>query len=377
MLEQFRQRGLNISFSLGRLFDIDIRVHLLFLLWIAFALLQAGPAWLWHLIFLVLLFGLVLLHELGHSLGARRVGGEAHTILLWPLGGLATVSAPMTPSAQAITAAAGPAVNLVFCILSGAYILVATGFNWHYVLINPFGGMVVPPGGYGTVFVALFYQVNALLLSFNLLPVYPLDGGKLLECALWSRMGRFKATQMACQVGIAGAIGFVLWGMMTPGGMLLFIGLLGGFHCYQKLQYLEQGFLVEGFDDANYSGSSRAYSGRSSGVYAGRSHGSYSGRTPPGAGRMGGWSSRLGSRLRLWRLRAQQAWWRLRGTDRDAGQGSSDEHSWLDSVDGLDPRGRELLKKVETKGVHTLTEREREELTNTLRKRREKQEYLH
>ena len=111
---------LNASFKVGRLFDINVRVHILFVIWIAFRLISGGGNWTEHAMFLGMLFGIVLLHEFGHCFGARSVGGDAENILMWPLGGLAYAHAPMTPWAQFVTVASGPAVNAGFCLLSGA-----------------------------------------------------------------------------------------------------------------------------------------------------------------------------------------------------------------------------------------------------------------
>jgi hypothetical protein len=80
---------LNASFQIGRLFDINIRIHILFLIYIAWRLLGAGSGFLLAAIFMAVLFTIVLIHEFGHCFGARSVGGDARDILMWPLGGLA------------------------------------------------------------------------------------------------------------------------------------------------------------------------------------------------------------------------------------------------------------------------------------------------
>lgn len=233
-----------MSFRVGRLFGIDIRVHILFLIWIAWEAVQFhfDPT---ALMLLGMVFGIVLVHEFGHCFGARSVGGDASNILMWPLGGLAFAHAPMTPWAQFVTVAAGPAVNLVFCILSGAYLAFSTGTP-QLLLINPFLGLMLPPGGGLLVFMFIFYQVNLMLLMFNLLPIYPLDGGQLFQCLLWPFMGLRRAMEVACQVGLIGCVGFGLWGLSRGGGgMLIFIAIFGGFTCYQRLQMLKYGMVVD------------------------------------------------------------------------------------------------------------------------------------
>src|SRR5262249_19603130 len=117
------------SFPLGRVFGIAVRVHVLFpvvavvlVLRIAFKKDPAPPEGLWveACWLIAVLFISVLLHEFGHCFGARLVDGDAHEILLWPLGGLANVDVPHTPRANFLATAAGPATNLLICLVTGA-----------------------------------------------------------------------------------------------------------------------------------------------------------------------------------------------------------------------------------------------------------------
>jgi len=237
---------LNASFKVGRLFDINIRVHILFLLFIAWRVIQAGSEWPAVAIFLAVLFGIVLLHEFGHCFGARSVGGHAENILMWPLGGLAYAHAPMTPWAQFVTVACGPLVNLAFCVISGAIVLSQT-HAYELILLNPFRGIFLPPAGISWVgYVWVLYQVNLLLLAFNILPIYPLDGGQLFQCVLWPFVGLQQAMRIACQLGLVGCVGLGLWGLSGSGGsMLLFIAIFGGFTCWQRLQMLKYGMVAD------------------------------------------------------------------------------------------------------------------------------------
>jgi len=236
---------LNASFRVGRLLGIEIRVHILFVIWIAFRLLSDREGWVQEAWFLGMLFGIVLIHEFGHCLGARSVGGDARTILMWPLGGLAFAHAPMRPWPQFVTVACGPLVNLVFCLVSGAYLVAVTG-SFELVLLNPFRGIFVAPLELGLLAYAwIFYQVNLMLLAFNLLPIYPLDGGQLFQTILWPFAGLQRAMYIACQVGIIGCILLGLWGLQGGGGMLIFIAIFGGFTCYQRLQMLRFGMIVD------------------------------------------------------------------------------------------------------------------------------------
>ncbi len=233
------------SIPVGRLFDINIRIHILFVIFIAWRLLSAGGDWPAHALFLALLFGIVLLHEFGHCFGARSVGGDAENIMMWPLGGLAYAHAPMRPWPQFVTVAAGPLVNLVFVITSGAIILVYTQ-QPGLVFFNPFGGLYLLPIDHWIVAVWIFYQVNLLLLAFNLLPIYPLDGGQLFHAIIWPFVGLQRATIIACQVGLVGCGLLVFWSVVGGGGqMLIFIAIFGGFTCWQRLQAAQYGMLAE------------------------------------------------------------------------------------------------------------------------------------
>jgi len=248
------------SFWIGRLAGINVRVHFLFLLYLAFNLLDAGQSWQFELGFFALLFGIVLLHEFGHCFGARSVGGDASEILLWPLGGLAFARAPMTPWAQFVTVACGPLVNLVFCLLSAGMLIALCG-TWEILNFNPLrpisfamiDGLDAVRESRGLTglpdwlpYVGLFYDLNLMLLAFNLLPIYPMDGGQLFQIAMWPAMGLQRSTIIACQVGIAGAIGLAVWGLTRgSGGLLIMMAIFGGMTCFQRLQAAKYGALID------------------------------------------------------------------------------------------------------------------------------------
>ena len=137
------------------------------------------------------LFGIVLLHEFGHALACRSVGGKADTIMLWPLGGIAFVQPPQRPGAVLWSIAAGPLVNLVLApILIGAWILVSinhteTAFN-NAILKLTFDLMAI----------------NIGLFIFNMLPIYPLDGGQILQAILWFFIGQVRSLKVSAAIGI-------------------------------------------------------------------------------------------------------------------------------------------------------------------------------
>jgi Zn-dependent protease len=140
------------------------------------------------------LFLIVLVHEFGHSLACRSVGGRADQIVLWPLGGVAYVDPPSRPGATLWSIAAGPLVNvLLIPILSMAWFL-AKSLNWPEINPNLFNLIVN------------IWVINAILLGFNLLPIYPLDGGQILRSLLWFFLGRARSLLVASGIGLVAVV---------------------------------------------------------------------------------------------------------------------------------------------------------------------------
>ncbi len=155
----------------------------------------------WNIAEYLALFGIVLLHEFGHALACRSVGGRADTILLWPLGGVAYVNPPARPGALLWSVAAGPLVNVVLPVTIGAaFFVLGTGIGSDNV----------------EHFVVVLAAINAILLVFNILPIYPLDGGQMVRAALWFAVGRERSLGIAASLGlIASVLGAALawaWG---------------------------------------------------------------------------------------------------------------------------------------------------------------------
>lgn len=235
-------RALDVSFPVGRVVGIAIRVHVAFPLLVAIFLLADPAAWAWTLRATALLFVAVLLHEFGHCLACRRVGGEADRILMWPLGGLASCRAPATPFAEFVTVAGGPLVSLVLAILPALALLVTIGADAP-ITWNPFRLFSVPYGvGPVAALVADFHAVNWLLFCFNMaLVFYPFDGGRLVQIALWTRLGRSRSLWIATGVGMVGAIGIVAIGLVARSFLLALIGVFGFVTCLQQRRMLAMG----------------------------------------------------------------------------------------------------------------------------------------
>ncbi|MCH7700111.1 MAG: hypothetical protein IID37_00355 [Planctomycetes bacterium] len=245
---------INWSFPIGRLFGIAIRLHLFFVfgaLWIIFQSVpsaDSGMPLYRGLLYgggtAAMLFAIVLLHEFGHCFGARYVGGTADEILLWPLGGLASVAPPHTPSANLVTVVAGPMVNVLFCAVSSFALVLWVGaagaVPWNP--FHPFSPVSAAVAfSEGQRWLLYFFGLNYLLLLFNLMPVYPFDGGRIFQCLLWPRKGYRDATMIASGVGMVGAIVLGLIGLLGGQYLLLGVAVFGYMTCYQQRQMLKMG----------------------------------------------------------------------------------------------------------------------------------------
>ena len=137
------------------------------------------------------LFGIVLLHEFGHALACRQTGGTANQIVLWPLGGIAFVNPPRRPGAMLWSIAAGPLVNVI--LLPILFIAAAL-----------FGDQAsVEPSDFAH-FIGQVWLINLVILIFNLLPIYPLDGGQILRALLWFALGEIESLRIASVIGLIG-----------------------------------------------------------------------------------------------------------------------------------------------------------------------------
>ncbi len=208
------------SLKLLEVAGIGIYVHWTFLLligWIILAHVSAGDnvgVIVEGILFVIALFSCIVLHELGHALTARKFGVQTRDITLLPIGGVARLERiPEVPSQEFLIAIAGPAVNVA---IAGILFTAA-------VLLGRFGQVSQVQIVGGSFLVKLMW-VNVILVLFNLLPAFPMDGGRVLRALLATRMPRVRATHIAATVGQAIAILFALAGLMVPGMfMLLFI----------------------------------------------------------------------------------------------------------------------------------------------------------
>lgn len=195
------------SWKLGRPFGIDTEVHASFLLllaWVVFGALTGGGTFsmaAYSVLFLLGVFASVVMHELGHALTARAYGVRTRRILLLPIGGMAQLeNMPRSPRAELLVALAGPAVSL---LLAGLLSLASTLL----------GGI---PGLGGTLlgtFVTSLMWANLMLAVFNLVPAFPMDGGRALRAFLATRMPHLRATEIAVSVGKVAAAALAVVGL--------------------------------------------------------------------------------------------------------------------------------------------------------------------
>jgi Zn-dependent protease/predicted transcriptional regulator len=209
------------SWKIGRIAGIDVYMHFTFLIllaWLAIAnYLHGGIDAAISILFAILaLFGIIVLHELGHALAARRYGIQTRDITLLPIGGVARLERmPDNPLEELIVALAGPAVNVVIAAS------LALGF-WIRGRTLPLDE-VADLGGGG--FLAFLLQVNVWLVLFNLIPAFPMDGGRVLRALLAMRMSHVRATQAAARVGQFLALMFGFVGLLNSWPMLIFVAL--------------------------------------------------------------------------------------------------------------------------------------------------------
>jgi Zn-dependent protease/CBS domain-containing protein len=228
------------SIPVGTVKGTVIRIHvtfLLFLVWIAASHYARGgrDAAIEGTVFVLLLFLCVLLHEFGHVFAARRYGVQTPDITLLPIGGVARLERiPEEPSQELIIALAGPAVNVVIA----AVLFVALGG-----FLPPDSVEVQNPG---TSMLARLAMVNLFLVLFNLIPAFPMDGGRVLRGLLATRFGMVRATEISATVGQFFAAAFFLLGLLGGNFLLALIAVFIFFGATGEAQMVRQRELTRG-----------------------------------------------------------------------------------------------------------------------------------
>ncbi|HEX9839197.1 MAG TPA: site-2 protease family protein [Anaerolineales bacterium] len=208
------------QWKIGRFAGIDVFVHATFVLligWVGYTYWREYQDWtrvLMGILFILALFLCVVLHEYGHALTARKYGIKTRDITLYPIGGVARLERlPDRPIEELWVALAGPAVNVVIAALLLAYLLLTDG-------LVPIADMSFTQGS----FVERLVAVNISLVLFNLIPAFPMDGGRVLRALLALKLEYVQATQIAATIGQGIALLFGFIGLFTN-SFLLFIAL--------------------------------------------------------------------------------------------------------------------------------------------------------
>lgn len=317
----------------GTVAGIRIKIHWsLLIVWVIrlFLVHSEGGNILHWLPFVVISFFCILLHEFGHCLTARRVGGSANEILMWPLGGLAMCHAPNHWKAQFLVAAGGPAVTVVLILAAWGITLVAPGFS------SESSNIYVR-----WVFYALIHW-QLVLLVFNLIPLYPLDGGRMFYAGLWGFLtwrGRLfdafgRATIATMWVSRVTAVLGIVWALaiLQPFLLLLFVWAWANAEQLKRFPHQE----IESADSFLGYDFSRGYTSLESG---------WSAEEKGKRGGFGAWVRGLFSRRRRRQPAAKES---VERPPSRAAQEDSDRQ-----------RVDDLLEKISRDGMGALTEEER------------------
>lgn len=188
------------TIRLFRFAGIDVLLHWSWFFVAAFEISRRATAYsspAWKVLEYLALFLIVMVHEFVHALACRQVGGTANQIVLWPLGGVAYVAPPPRPGATLWSIAAGPLVNLVLLPILWALAILSRSIGWAEAMPNAYA------------LLEAVRLINLVLLIFNMLPIYPLDGGQILRSLLWFVLGRARSLLVATIIGFAGVAGFL------------------------------------------------------------------------------------------------------------------------------------------------------------------------
>jgi Zn-dependent protease len=216
------------SIPLFRVAGIQVYLHWSWFLIALYRIQSRGGSYssiLWNVFEYLALFLIVLTHEFGHALACRQVGGTADRILLWPFGGVAYVNPPQRPGATLWSIAAGPLVNVVLAPLLYAAAKASDSAGWAQTM----------PDANQFLWTVCF--INAGLLIFNILPIYPLDGGQILRSLLWFLMGRGRSLMVATVMGFLGLAGFIVAAVLYRRYWLGLISVYLLLMCWGGLQH--------------------------------------------------------------------------------------------------------------------------------------------
>lgn len=214
------------SLRIARISDIDIKVHFSFLLILALGAFQWGVPYgttgaLFGVALMIALFTCVTLHELGHSIVAQRYGVPVREIVLLPLGGMAVLGKmPKKPIHELLIAAAGPLVNVAIAVV----LIAISGLTIGVGSIDP-RALFLGGQPSATTMLSWLILANVNLVLFNLIPAFPLDGGRILRSLLEMGLGARRATSIASGLGQSIAVGLGIWSIYSGNLILVLIAM--------------------------------------------------------------------------------------------------------------------------------------------------------
>ena len=231
------------SFKLGSIAGIGIFIHWSFSLIIAYIIYSNyrvghnAEQIMWSVIFILSIFMTVFLHELGHALAAKKYNIKTKDITILPIGGLARLERiPEKPSEELVVAIAGPLVNIALAVITGLFITIP---DLKELTIQLAGGVNQ------SNFFLNFFIVNIWLAIFNLVPAFPMDGGRVLRAILSMKFERHIATKIAARIGQLLAIAFIFIGF-NSNPFLIFIGLFIILGAQAEVEMTKTGFMLKG-----------------------------------------------------------------------------------------------------------------------------------
>lgn len=220
------------SYLLTKVMGIPVRVHITLIILLIFAAFKFG---FWGVLYMAGLFASIALHELGHSWVAIRKGCRVHEIMLLPIGGVAKMNnLPSKPMDEFLVAVAGPLTSFA---LSGIFLLLS-GTGFLMMLFASLSG------------------INLMLGLFNLLPSFPMDGGRIFRAFMTPRIGRLKATALAARIGRIMAVAFGIFGLFQGHIILVLIAIFiyqaaGAEYRAVYMQQMSQDWFTAGQQDAD------------------------------------------------------------------------------------------------------------------------------
>ncbi len=239
-----RQSG---AFHFFRWRGIDVDIHWSWLFLVAYEVqtLDHYSSRVYSLIETLAIFAMVLMHEFGHALACRSVGGQANYIILWPLGGISYVAPPNRPGAVLWSITAGPLVNVVlFPILLWAAITMGAqpGASPHGLPDHDFLGLLwIDRHATDLQLLACWLVIiDAVLLIFNLLPIYPLDGGQILRALLWFIIGPSWSLRLVAGFGLVASVLGGLWAIAVQAWLLAGIAAFAAWRSIVGLRVAQQ-----------------------------------------------------------------------------------------------------------------------------------------